>query len=210
MKRNILSHSKLLKHYGPAHYWRFKCYVELVDKRIARSDKVLDIGCGDGNLLANLRQGRKYGVDINKNYLKVAKMKNPNANFREAEAEKLPFKNETFDWVFCTEVIEHLKRPRNCLAEAKRVLRKGGGFVVSTYNHQNFFNLITTKAFSKKPRFPEIHMREYNWRSFTKLISSYFKVIERNQAGSSSLFDLFLRATKLPIGDFMIILARKS
>jgi SAM-dependent methyltransferase len=49
-----------------------------------------------------------------------------------ADAAALPFRNEVFDTVLCTEVLEHLPDPHRCLEELSRVLRPGGKLILST------------------------------------------------------------------------------
>ena len=48
-----------------------------------------------------------------------------------AAAEALPFRDEQFDFVICTQVFEYLPDPRVAVAEIKRVLRKGGALFLS-------------------------------------------------------------------------------
>ena len=48
------------------------------------------------------------------------------------DAHKLPFKNEEFDTVLCSEVLEHLHSPEIALAEMKRVLKSGGILILTT------------------------------------------------------------------------------
>ncbi|MBU0618898.1 class I SAM-dependent methyltransferase [Patescibacteria group bacterium] len=198
----------MLKNPSP-HYWRFKRYQELLGGLIKKTDRVLDVGCGEGHLLFLLSEANKYGVDIEKTYLARAKAKNLQARFKPASAEDLPFKNSFFDLVCCTEVIEHINRPKQCLREVQRVLKPGGYCLFSTYNHFNIFNILTLKAFSSEPRITPGHMREYSWISFKKLVQNYFEIIKITQAGSSQLVDGFFQVVKLPLADFMIVLAVK-
>ena len=48
-----------------------------------------------------------------------------------ADLEKLPFADGTFDWVLCTETLEHVARPARVLAELRRVLKPGGDLALS-------------------------------------------------------------------------------
>ena len=49
-----------------------------------------------------------------------------------ADAHKLPFENEKFDNILCTEVLEHLHSPHLAISEMKRVLKKDGKLILST------------------------------------------------------------------------------
>ena len=96
---------------------------------IKKTDRVLDLGCGDGLNIKILRQkgvNRVVGVDISKVLLGEAKRLNPKAKFYLASAEKLPFKGNSFEIVLVDSVFHHLMAFKPCLKEIKRVLALGG------------------------------------------------------------------------------------
>lgn len=97
--------------------------------RIKRNEKVLDLGCGDGlNINILYKSGIKNisGVDIAPELIKSAKKLTPEAKFYFSSAEKLPFKNETFDVVMVDSVFHHFMKYDKALKEIKRVLKKTG------------------------------------------------------------------------------------
>ena len=51
-------------------------------------------------------------------------------NFLLAQAERLPFKNNSFDWVHMRSVLDHLEDPYVALKEAYRVLEPGGSLLI--------------------------------------------------------------------------------
>jgi len=53
-----------------------------------------------------------------------------------AAAQKIPFENDTFDFVICTEVIEHTPRPELVIKEIARVMKKGGKTVITFPNEK--------------------------------------------------------------------------
>jgi len=89
---------------------------------------VLDVGCGDGrmlNKLVALHQIKGQGVDISSNQLKENLRNNPFGNiFYLSDAERLPFGDDTFDFIFCFDVLEHLSSPQACINEICRTLKK--------------------------------------------------------------------------------------
>ena len=89
---------------------------------------VLDIGCGDGRMLNKLvaqYQIKGQGVDISSNQLKQNLRNNPFRNiFYLSDAESLPFGDNTFDFIFCSDVLEHLSSPQACINEICRTLKK--------------------------------------------------------------------------------------
>lgn len=94
--------------------------------------RVLDIGCNDGSMGVLLNQKKQclvYGVDVVHELVHQAEKRGVLAKIGCAEDVCHP--DEKFDAVVMAETLEHLYDPREGLAEAKRVLKKGGVFVGS-------------------------------------------------------------------------------
>ena len=91
---------------------------------------VLDLGCGDGRY-AKLFDGRDYtGIDIGDyDYSTVTA---PNRTFRRASAEDPPFDEGSFDLVFSSFMIEHIRDIGSSLDRIGALLRPGGAIFVST------------------------------------------------------------------------------
>lgn len=102
--------------------------------------KILDLGCGEGNLVRTLaRQAKEVvGTDIAENRLKIAKKKSrefANVSYLTADLdERLPFKNNSFDIVFMIGVLEYVLDPYHTLQEVKRVLKPNGIFIFEVPN----------------------------------------------------------------------------
>ncbi len=100
--------------------------------------KILDVGYSVGGIHQKFleRFGREniYGVDI--------ETKRDTAHYKRSTAEKIPFKAGTFDSVFAGELIEHVESPAKFLAEAGRVLKKGGTLIITTPNRGSLINKI--------------------------------------------------------------------
>jgi SAM-dependent methyltransferase len=89
-----------------------------LDRLPARGLTVLDIG-------GRLQPYRPLLGARAKNYVAVDLQITPLVSVR-ATAEALPFRDEQFDFVICTQVLQYLPDPRLAVAEIRRVLRKGG------------------------------------------------------------------------------------
>jgi ubiquinone/menaquinone biosynthesis C-methylase UbiE len=99
------------------------------------SDRVLEVGCGAGHLLARVPAGRQFGVDLAHVLLQRARGRlGSGTAFAQADAIDLPFPSDTFERVYCSEVLEHLPDPAAAIEEIRRVLRKGGVAVLSVPN----------------------------------------------------------------------------
>jgi len=124
-------------------FWHFRRFAEVGKLIEPTGGKILDIGSADGTftkvILDHSRADLVLGVDVLPASVAFAKKKfakNKKLRFQVANAEKLPFKKEEFDAVFCLEVLEHLFAPEKTLLEVKRVLKKNGYaiFLVPTEN----------------------------------------------------------------------------
>jgi glycosyltransferase involved in cell wall biosynthesis/SAM-dependent methyltransferase len=104
-------------------------YLELQD-----GQRVLDDGCGFGvqlMLMGRLRRLHLVGVDTARDRLGAARRERVPAALASADAHALPFRDQSFDRVLMTEVLEHLEDDRRALAEVHRVLRPGGILALS-------------------------------------------------------------------------------
>lgn len=101
---------------------------------------ILDIGCGGGknigNLLRRATQGRVYGVDYSAASVKKSKRTNKTAVFQErasimqASVSALPFEDEKFDIATAFETVYFWPDLLHNFMEVRRVLKKGGVFLV--------------------------------------------------------------------------------
>jgi len=96
---------------------------------------LLDVGCGPGYVSAAAVAGgaRPIGLDFSSEMLAVARGRFPGIEFREGDAQNLPFADGTFDRVLANFSLLHLADPEHACAEACRVLRSGGRFGFSTW-----------------------------------------------------------------------------
>jgi len=108
--------------------------VHLVAKKACGRLKILDVGCGTGNLSQDIKRSTKlevYGVEIDKESAREAKKK---IDVIIADAQSLPFRKNVFDIVVSNQVIEHVIDVDSFLMEINRVLKSGGSLIISTPN----------------------------------------------------------------------------
>lgn len=123
--------------------WQGGYYKKLVDFILEKHQNgevknILELGCGMAEILEYLPENIKYfGIDPNTSCInKLNSLKNINNLFFVANAENLPLKDDFFDLVFSTNVIEHMYNPRKAIIEARRVLKKNGYFVIFAPNYE--------------------------------------------------------------------------
>lgn len=125
--------------------------LELVDAlHLPPGARVLDAGCGPGWLLEELaaRGFRVWGLDAARGMLHSARARLERAKprfpaaFKLASIERLPYRNESFDLVVSTGVIEYLETDAIALAEFSRVLRPGGHVVLPITNSRSPINWL--------------------------------------------------------------------
>ena len=100
-----------------------------------RYESLLDVGCGTGfllDLLAETGRRRLFGLDLSEEMIKVARGKNiPGATFLQGSADSLPYLDESFDVVTCSQSFHHYPHQERAVAEAYRVLKRGGLYILS-------------------------------------------------------------------------------
>lgn len=104
---------------------------------MAPGDAVLDVATGPGTgagRAAARAAGRVVGVDLSRAMLAVAAARHPSVDFREADAERLPFADATFDAVVCNFGVGHFPRPETAADEFVRVLKPGGRAALSWWD----------------------------------------------------------------------------
>lgn len=103
-------------------------------------EKVLEIGCGRGFYLKTLKTVwpdlRVIGIDINQKYLDKARafLGSLDVKLTVGDATKLPFKNQTFDRIIASEVLEHIVDDERAISEIYRVLRPRGIAIITVPN----------------------------------------------------------------------------
>ena len=121
--------------------------LELIKKNINKSDKILEIGCGSGNLLKNINCDNISGLDISPLMIEECKKIMPKSKFVTGDAENLPFKDNSFDKVIISEVLYYLPDLNKAISEAFRVLKKDGLLLITSLNKKYNFVQTLVKVF---------------------------------------------------------------
>jgi ubiquinone/menaquinone biosynthesis C-methylase UbiE len=106
---------------------------------------VLEIGFGVGTDHLNLarRGGKMHGIDLTPKHHDITRARlflyGFESNLLIRDAEKLPYENESFDFVYSFGVVHHTPDTKKAIAEVYRVLKPGGICWLSVYNKNSIF-----------------------------------------------------------------------
>lgn len=122
---------------------RWATYVErstrwaLEALHVSPNARVLDVGCGTGHFLHQLRQQHPHvhavGVDVTHPMLRVAAKRQPPLFVLQSAAEALPVRDRSFDAVVSTSALHYLPHPASMLREMRRVLVPDGTVVITDW-----------------------------------------------------------------------------
>jgi SAM-dependent methyltransferase len=159
-------------------------------RSLGRSERALDLGCGDGRLGAELDTGELVAADVSRVALSRAARRLPRARPVELEPDApLPLADGAFDLVLCAETIEHVRDLQLLLSEARRVLRPGGTLAVTTPAHGRLTGLAVLAAGFER-RFPPLspHLRFLTRRSLRRLLEETgFEVLSLTRRSATLL-----------------------
>ena len=113
-------------------YWSRHRHLDdiLAQAPLGPDSRILDIGCGISSVLHWL-PGRRSGIDPLAESYKEVYAYPAGMEIQSGYGESLPYADGSFDAVFCSNCIDHMEKPPDVVAEAFRVLRPGGHFVLT-------------------------------------------------------------------------------
>lgn len=151
---------------------------------------ILDFGCGNGAILkemALVNPNAKYiGADVSEIALESAKNAFPSASFcKISDIEKVRLGDQSVDFIFSSEVLEHIFNTENVFMEFRRIL-KPGGKVLLTVPYHGFIKNILISMFAFSSHFNPIspHIRFFSKKTLFGLLKKFdFNVIKYGYYG---------------------------
>ncbi len=146
-----------------------------------KPQSILDVGAGEGFVLEKLRKnkiGKKLeGIEYMDEAIALGKKTNPLVKIKKGDIYKLPYKDNAFELIICTEVMEHLEDPKMALAELKRVTSKH--IILSVPNEPLFTiqRFLRGKNMMKLGDHPE-HIQHWNSGTFRAFVEDQLTVKE--------------------------------
>lgn len=142
--------------------------------REANPKSILDVGCGEGFTLNRLMEdgiGTSYeGIEYLDRSIMLGKKLHPHLDIKKGDIYKLPYKDNSFDLVLCTEVLEHLEDPKAALSELVRVTSR---YCFLSVPNEPFFmlgNLLRGKNVSRWGNDIE-HIQHWTSVGFQKFVT---------------------------------------
>lgn len=147
---------------------------------VNNTDRVLDLGCGNGQSAIKISKISKavIAVDINNDSLTIAsrsagRLGVKNIKFDKANLEgKLKFKRNSFDKIIFLDVLEHLQNRDQILQEVKRILRPGGLLFLGVPNSQTSWKKLQRSVGICSFSDPD-HKIEFSESQIRKLLSNH-------------------------------------
>jgi 2-polyprenyl-3-methyl-5-hydroxy-6-metoxy-1,4-benzoquinol methylase len=149
-----------------------------IDKYSKPGFKILDVGVGMGRLLEDYKQLDRYGMDISKTYLEITKEKGINCCI--SLIEDMPYNDNMFDIITCTDVLEHVLDLYQGVENTLRVLKPGGILIVRVPYKEDLSWYL-----SEKCPYEYVHVRSFDEDNLKALFTKIFKtkILDWNTAG---------------------------
>ena len=153
---------------------------------LSDGEKLLDAGCGDGNLLEFFCRGtacKGYGIDASDAAVGLAKKQYPDLDLSRQDLLKIDYPDNYFDKAVCYNVIEHIYDQEKVLAELKRVVKPGGTLILGTIIKDSLCWKLYQLLIGE-----HTHVREFNVREFVDFVGTVLTIKEN--AVTSGVFRL--------------------
>jgi dolichol-phosphate mannosyltransferase len=166
-------------------YWQRKRH-EIILSFTAGIPDVLDIGCGSSRIILDLKEA--VGMDILMRKLRFLKPRHDKLVLASTFA--LPFRDERFNVVINSQVIEHIPEDPAIMSEMWRVLRPGGTLILGTPDYGRWSWVALEWMYGKvlEGGYAHEHITHYTRQSLTDLIkASGFEVLDCQYVGYSEM-----------------------
>ncbi|MFH1226167.1 MAG: FAD-dependent oxidoreductase [bacterium] len=165
---------------------RIKAVIKLA--AIKPTDRIIEIGCEAGYLLNRLPDAKEIvGLDIAEKALADARrnLKSDKVKLICADGSDVPFADNYFDKVICSEMLEHAANPQKVIAEIYRLVRAGGEAIITVpyekvltdfkklFRKLKLFNFLFPNIENKTSAW---HIQNFNKPRILGLLKTYFEI----------------------------------
>jgi len=174
-------------------YWQRKRYRIIMDfVKEGKNKAIVDLGCGSSKIIQDLSNAVAVDISIDK----LRYIRKSNKFLINADIMDLPFKNEVFSCIICSEVIEHIDT-ESIFFEINRILMPKGILVIGTPDYNKiiwriielFYGLLQPSGYKNE------HIKRYNKKSLEDILKKYgFEILQEKYILDS---ELIIKAQKL-------------
>lgn len=165
------------------HLGKLKTVLSLIE---TYPTSVLDVGCASGWFLSEIAKSypkaRYAGIDKYRKAISYGQKRYKSLMLLHEDAHKLPFAENSFDLIICTEVLEHVTEPRRVLNEIKRVLKPNGIAIIEMDSGNFLFRLAWYWWTNiRKGVWRDAHLHLFTTRKLSKMLESDGFVISKKK-----------------------------
>jgi ubiquinone/menaquinone biosynthesis C-methylase UbiE len=180
---NLEARIQLHRQYGTNPYSWFRWVYEQVEPK--PGDRLLEVGCGPGDLWKENRDRLSGGVELILGDLSYGMAyqarRNLNGHFKYAvlDAQNLPFNGQAFDKILANHMLYHVADIRRAVKELRRLLKPGGRLCTATNGLMHMLDLQhLLQDFDPEYKLPILEARRYTLENGADLLSAEFEVVD--------------------------------
>jgi SAM-dependent methyltransferase len=164
----------------PGAFWPEK--VAAIEKLVAPHESIVDVGCGTGSILRDLRdRGFTKLHGLEQSEYAVKRLSQEGIAMARGDILRMPFEDAQFDVAIASQVLEHVIRRNKFCRELSRIVKPGGKILISVPNNR------------LGPISDPDHVIKYDARSFRAFLTRHWSVdsitsIVEPHNGADSLF----------------------
>jgi len=115
--------------------WYHRRLIEIYQFLVSPNQRVLEIGCGGGSLLARLKPSRGVGIDFSADMIERAKLRHPELEYHQIDAHDLSDIDGPFDVIILSDTVNDLWDVQRALEQTKRLCTPHTRLILNFYNH---------------------------------------------------------------------------
>ena len=138
--------------------WYHRRLIEIYQFLVSPNQRVLEIGCGTGSLLARLKPSRGVGIDFSAEMIARAKERHPELELHQMDAHDLSSLEGEFDVIIFSDTVNDLWDVQRALEQTKKLCTPRTRLILNFYNH--FWQVPLTLAQNLNLAAPMLHQ---NW-----------------------------------------------
>ncbi len=115
--------------------WYHRRLIEIYQYLVSPNQRVLEIGCGMGSLLAHLKPSYGVGIDFSEEMIARAKQRHPELEYLQMDAHDLSSLEGKFDIIIFSDTVNDLWDVQRALEQTKRLCTPHTRLILNFYNH---------------------------------------------------------------------------